>query len=92
MEISYQTAGVAAGCVMASYYLISTGRESVESNYADEIPTVTELGSSTTSSKAVREVIRGHFTDTPCMGMYWQCARNVYWKHNFLNRIDYCIT
>ena len=52
-------------------YAIRTGQEAVESSYTDESPTASELGSSTTSGRAVREeVIQGHFSDAPCTGMY----------------------
>ena len=52
-------------------YAIRTGQEAVESNYTDESPTASELSSSTTSGRAVRdEVIRGHFSDEPCTSMY----------------------
>ena len=52
-------------------YAIRTGQEAVESNYTDESPTASELSSSTTSGRAVRDaVIRGHFSDEPCTSVY----------------------
>ena len=52
-------------------YAIRTGQEAVELSYANESPTASELGSSTTSGRAVREdVIQGHFSDAPSTGMY----------------------
>ena len=46
-------------------YAIRAGQEAVESNYTDESPTASELGSSTTSGRVREEVRRGHFSDEP---------------------------